>query len=42
MLLLMKAWIKEKDGLVNVTNAEPFEFLDAFGEPHYSLKNMKK
>ena len=38
----MKAWIKEKGGLGGLMQAEPGEFLYAFGLPGYSVKNIRK
>ena len=41
-MLLLKAWIKEKNGLNGVIRAEPFDFLDHFGLPAYKVANFKK
>lgn len=41
-LLLLKIWLKEKSTMGEVNQADPFEFLDAFGLPSYSGYNFKK
>ena len=41
-LLLLKAWLKEKRTWEKFEEAEPFEFLDAFGLRAYKTYNFKK
>lgn len=41
-LLLMKAWIKEKGSIKAVLEAEPYEFIDAFGFPGYRAISIHK
>lgn len=41
-ILLMKAWFKEKGGVHSAHNAEPFEFLRAFGMPGYRVIQYKR
>lgn len=41
-ILLMKAWIKEKGSIKAVFEAEPYEFIDAFGFPGYRAISIQK
>lgn len=41
-IILMKAWIKEKKGIQGVLNAEPYEFIEAFGFPGYRAISIQK
>jgi hypothetical protein len=41
-LLLMKAWIKEKKSVKAVQDAEPYEFIDAFGMSGYKAISIQK
>ena len=41
-LILMKAWLKEKRGILGVIRAQPYEFIEAFGLPGYRALSIKK
>jgi len=38
----MKAWLKEKRSITGVINAEPYEFIEAFGFPGYKTIALQK
>lgn len=38
----MKAWLKEKRSIEAVLNADPYEFIDAFGFPGYRAISIQK
>lgn len=41
-LIIMKAWMKEKGGIKGVENAQPYEFIEAFGSTGYKAVSIKK
>lgn len=41
-LIIMKAWIKEKGSIKAVEEAEPYEFIEAFGVAGYRALSIKK
>lgn len=38
----MKAWLKEKGSIRGILNAEPYEFIEAFGFPGYRAISIAK
>jgi hypothetical protein len=41
-IILMKAWLKEKRSISGIINAEPYEFIEAFGFPGYRAIAIQK
>jgi hypothetical protein len=41
-IIIMKAWLKEKQGIEGVIRAQPYEFIEAFGLPGYRAMSIKK